>query len=57
MKLEIGPVRSTYVAPTFGGEDRVPLDPALQRRLRRPMKVGAVIIGVFVLGLGLWASL
>jgi HlyD family type I secretion membrane fusion protein len=57
MKLEIGPVRSTYVAPTFGGDDTLPLDPALQRRLRRPMKVGAVIIGVFVLGLGLWASL
>ena len=57
MKLEIGPVRSTYVAPTFGGEDRTPLDPALQRRLRGPMKAGAVIIGVFVLGLGLWASL
>jgi HlyD family type I secretion membrane fusion protein len=57
MKLDIGPVRSTYVAPTFGGDDRLPLDPALQRRLRRPMKIGAVIIGVFVLGLGLWASL
>src|SRR6185369_13492908 len=57
MKLEIGPVRSTYVAPTFGGEDRTPLDPRLQKRLRSPMKAGAVIIGVFVLGLGLWASL
>jgi HlyD family type I secretion membrane fusion protein len=57
MKLDIGPPRSTYVVPTFGGEDRTPLDPALQKRLRRPMKVGAVIIGVFVLGLGLWASL
>jgi len=57
MKLEIGPVRSTYVAPTFGGDDRVPMDPALQRRLHQPMKIGAVIIGVLVLGLGLWASL
>jgi HlyD family type I secretion membrane fusion protein len=57
MKLEIGPVRSTYVAPTFGGDDRTPMDPALQRRLHQPMKVGAVIIGVLVLGLGLWASL
>jgi HlyD family type I secretion membrane fusion protein len=57
MKLDIGPVRSTYVAPVFGGDDRTPLDPALQKRLRRPMKIGAAIIGVFVLGLGLWASL
>jgi HlyD family type I secretion membrane fusion protein len=57
MKLDIGPVRSTYVAPTFGGDDRTPLDPALQRRLRRPMKIGAAIIAVFVFGLGLWASL
>jgi HlyD family type I secretion membrane fusion protein len=57
MKLEIGPVRSTYVAPTFGGDDRTPMDPALQRRLHHPMKVGAVIIAVLVLGLGLWASL
>jgi HlyD family type I secretion membrane fusion protein len=57
MKLDIGPVRSTYVAPTFGGEDITPLDPALQRRLRRPMKIGAAIIAVFVFGLGLWASL
>lgn len=57
MKLDIGPVRSTYVAPVFGGDDRTPLDPALKQRLRRPMKIGAAIIGVFVLGLGLWASL
>ncbi|MGH6911892.1 MAG: HlyD family type I secretion periplasmic adaptor subunit, partial [Phenylobacterium sp.] len=57
MKLEIGPVRSSYVAPTFGGDELTPLDPALQKRLHRPMKIGAVIIGVLVLGLGLWASL
>jgi HlyD family type I secretion membrane fusion protein len=57
MKLDIGPVRSTYVAPTFGGDEIVPLDPALQKRLHHPMKVGAAIIGVLVLGLGLWASL
>ncbi|MDB5422717.1 MAG: rsaE [Phenylobacterium sp.] len=56
MKLDIGPVRSTYVAPTFGGDDRAPMDPRLQQRLHRPMKVGAAIIGVLVLGLGLWAS-
>ncbi len=57
MKLDIGPVRSTYVAPTFGGEEVAELDPALKKRLHRPMKIGAGIIGVLVLGLGLWASL
>src|SRR6185312_5204873 len=57
MKLDLTPVRSSYVAPTFGGDDRLPVDPALQRRMRRPMVVGAVIIAVLVVGLGLWASL
>ena len=57
MKLDIEPIRSTYVAPNFGGEDHAPLDPALKRRLHRPMKVGGLVIGVFVIGLGLWASL
>jgi len=57
MKLDLTPVRSSYVAPTFGGDERLPVDPALQRRLRRPMIMGAVIIVVLVLGLGLWASL
>jgi len=56
MKLDLTPVRSSYVAPTFG-DDRLPIDPALQRRMRRPMIVGAIIIGVLVVGLGLWASL
>jgi HlyD family type I secretion membrane fusion protein len=57
VKLDLTPVRSAYVAPTFGGDDRLPVDPALQKRMRRPMVVGALIIGVLVLGLGLWASL
>ncbi|HEX4709766.1 HlyD family type I secretion periplasmic adaptor subunit [Phenylobacterium sp.] len=57
MKLDLTPVRSSYVAPTFGGDDHLPIDPALQRRMRRPMIIGAAIIGVLVLGLGLWASL
>jgi HlyD family type I secretion membrane fusion protein len=57
MKLDLTPVRSSYVAPTFGGDDRLPIDPALQRRIRRPMIVGALIIAVLVLGVGLWASL
>jgi HlyD family type I secretion membrane fusion protein len=56
MKLDLTPVKPGYVAPTFGGDDNTPVDPALERRVRRPMMVGAMIIGVFVLGLGLWAS-
>jgi HlyD family type I secretion membrane fusion protein len=57
MKLDLTPVRSSYVAPTFGGDEYLPIDPELQRRMRRPMVVGAAIIGILVLGLGLWASL
>ena len=57
MKLDIGPVRSTYVAPTFGADDHTPLDPRLQHRLRRPMLIGAGIIAVLVVGLGAWAAL
>ena len=57
MKLDLTPVRSSYVAPTFGGDEFLPIDPELHRRIRRPMVVGAAIIGILVLGLGLWASL
>ena len=61
MKLDFKPgkhhaVREGYVVPTFGGDDQGPMAPELQNRLRRPMVVGAVVIGVFVFGLGLWAS-
>ena len=56
MKLDLTPIRSSYVAPTFG-DDHLPIDPKLQRRLRRPMIIGATVIGVLVLGLGTWASL
>jgi HlyD family type I secretion membrane fusion protein len=57
MKLEIGPVRSTYVAPTFGSDEITTLDPRLEQRMRRPMIVGGWIIGVLVVGLTVWASL
>lgn len=57
MKLDLTPVRSSYIAPTFGGDDRLPIDPALRHRMRRPMLAGAAVIGVLVLGLGVWASL
>ncbi|MGZ3375637.1 MAG: HlyD family type I secretion periplasmic adaptor subunit [Phenylobacterium sp.] len=55
MKLDLTPIRSSYVAPTFG-DDRLPIDPALQKRLRRPILIGAAVIGVLVIGLGTWAS-
>lgn len=55
MKLDLTPIRSSYVAPTFG-DDHLPVDPALQKRLRQPMIVGAAVIGVLVIGLGTWAS-
>jgi HlyD family type I secretion membrane fusion protein len=57
MKLDLTPVRSSYVTPTFGGDDRLPVDPALKRRMRRPMIAGGLIIATLILGLGLWASL
>ena len=57
MKLDIGPVRSTYVAPAFGSDENLPLDPALRRRMHRPMLVGAAVISVLVVGLIAWASM
>lgn len=57
MKLDLTPIRRTgYVTPTFGGDDDAPMAPELEHRLRRPMLVGAAVIGVFVVGLGVWAS-
>jgi HlyD family type I secretion membrane fusion protein len=56
MKLDLTPIRSSYVAPSFDSDDRLPIDPALRRRMRRPMVVGGIVILVFVVGLGVWAS-
>jgi len=56
MKLDLTPARRNYVAPTFGNDEKEAMPTELQQRLRRPMLVGAGIIGAFVLGLGLWAS-
>jgi HlyD family type I secretion membrane fusion protein len=53
MKLDLTPIRSTYVEPTFGAEDRAVLDPRLEHRLRRPMIVGGAVIGIFVVLLGI----
>jgi HlyD family type I secretion membrane fusion protein len=57
MKLDLGPVRNTYVSPSFDGDDRAVSDPALVRRMRRPMITGALIILVMVIGLGTWAAM
>lgn len=56
MKLDLTPIQSHYVAPNFNDEN-VPVDPALQRRMRRPMVVGGIVIATLVVGLTLWASL
>ena len=53
-----GPLESVrrWMAPVLKVSDQ-PLDPDLERRLRRPMVTGAVLIGVFVFGFLVWASL
>ena len=56
MKLDLTPTHSNYVAPNFS-DDNLPIDPALQQRMRRPMIVGGAVIAVLVVGLGAWASL
>jgi len=56
MKLDLRPVKQNYVAPTFGPDENEVMAPELRERLKRPMMVGAGVIGAFVVGLGLWAS-
>lgn len=43
--------------PAIGGPIDMPLSPAAKESLRGPIIGGALIIGVFVVGLGVWASL
>lgn len=45
-----------YVRPSFDDKDLVPLDPALAERMRRPIKHGAAVVGIFVVGLTLFAA-
>ena len=47
MKLDLTPARASYVAPTFGGDDRLPIDPSLHGRCALPTTVlGKVVIEV-----------
>lgn len=55
MKFELGPVKP-YVTPAFSGTVVAPLDPNLQRRVQRPMIMGSIVVGVFVIGMLLWAA-
>lgn len=55
MKLDFKTVKP-YVTPSFqiGGRE---LDPDLEHRLRRPMIVGSILVGLFVIGLLIWAAI
>lgn len=55
MKPESGG-RRLFIAPSFGAGDDAAVNADLKSRLRRPMLVGSAVVGVFVLGLGLWAA-
>jgi len=56
VKLDLSPPHRSYVTPTFGSNEVEPLDPHMAKRMRRPMIFGAAVIGILVVGLGLWAT-
>ncbi|HEX5377846.1 MAG TPA: HlyD family type I secretion periplasmic adaptor subunit [Phenylobacterium sp.] len=62
MKLDLNPMKidfkplKPYVTPSFRMGDQA-LDPDIERRMKRPMVVGSWIVGVFVIGIFLWAAL
>ncbi len=55
MKLDFKPLKP-YVLPSFRTGDNA-LDPDLDRRLQRPIRIGFALIGVFVVGILGWAAL
>lgn len=55
MKIDLKPLKP-YVTPSFRQGDQA-LDPDIERRMRRPMVVGSAIVGVFVIGIMIWAAL
>jgi HlyD family secretion protein len=56
MKMEFGSIQP-YVTPSFEDDGNLPLDPALVRRVRRPMIVGSAVVGIFVVLVFLWAAI
>lgn len=54
MKADVTPLKP-YVTPTFSGADQN-LDPDLKRKMRQPMVIGGVIVGVFVVATLIWAA-
>ena len=55
MKLDFNAPKA-YEAPSFGDKDLVPLDGTMDRRIKRPIIVGSAVVGVFVVGLTLFAA-
>ncbi|MDX9999646.1 MAG: HlyD family type I secretion periplasmic adaptor subunit [Phenylobacterium sp.] len=55
MNRQLGPARP-FQPPAFTVEDADLVDQELKRRLRRPMVMGAAVVGVFVVGMTLFAS-
>ncbi len=55
MKLDFNAPKA-YEAPSFGDKDLVPLDGTMDRRIKRPIIVGSVVVGIFVVGLTLFAA-
>ena len=56
MSNNVQPLRQAYVAPSFNDNDQLPANSELSQRVRRPIRIGGAVIGVAVLGLGLWAA-
>jgi HlyD family secretion protein len=62
MKLDLNPMKidfkplKPYVTPSFRMGDQA-LDPDIERRMKRPMVVGSAIVGIFVIGILIWAAL
>jgi HlyD family secretion protein len=61
MKLDLNPMKidfkplKPYVTPSFRMGDQA-LDPDIERRMKRPMVVGSAIVGIFVIGILIWAA-
>ena len=57
MSNNVEPLRRAYVTPSFNDNDQPNPNGELAQRVRRPIRTGAAVVAVAVLGLGLWASL